>query len=169
MKKIRNPLIGAFLFACCLAMELEIAGCHRNLDTSLLPSSNEAAGWAKTGSTRSFPAAELWKYIDGEAEKYQKAGVKTVLTADYNYEGKFDAVVDLYTMESAAGPRKILESEPIGDAMSVQLGDEARLYGQSLIIRKRAYLLRIVVYQGSAETPRALLELGQAIDKKMSR
>jgi len=35
--------------------------------------SGEAAGWSRTAATRSFEAADLWQYIDGDAEKYLKA------------------------------------------------------------------------------------------------
>jgi len=51
------------------------AGCKRQAGTapSLFPTSDQVAGWAKTGDTRTFEAADLWKYIDGEAERYLKA------------------------------------------------------------------------------------------------
>jgi len=147
------------------------ASCKRQLgaEPSFFPASNEVAGWAKAGDIRSFAAADLWKYIDGGAERYLKAGVQKASTADYKFQNKFEAVVDIYTMGNAAGARKVFESEPAGDAKPVQMGDSARLYDQSLAFRKGPYLVRIVCYQESTETQQALLRLGQAIEQRLAR
>ena len=147
------------------------AGCKRQPGTeqSFLPASNEVAGWAKTGHIRTFEAADLWKYIDGEAERYLKAGAQRVSTTDYRFQNKADAVVDIYTMGNAEGARKVFESEPVGDAKPAQLGDGARLYSQSLVFRKGAFLVRIVAYEESAETQQALLRLGQGIELRLAR
>lgn len=151
-----------------LAMLL-FSGCNRRSADAIFPASNEVAGWAKTGDTRTFEAADLWKYIDGEAERYLKAGAQRVFTADYQFQNKIDAVVDIYAMEAGEGAAKILDFEPMGDAKEVRLGDSARLYGQSLVFRKGQYLVRIVAYQGSAEVPQALLELGRTIDRRLGK
>jgi hypothetical protein len=111
----------------------------------------------------------MWKYIDGEAERYLKAGAQRVSTADYKFQNKVDAVVDIYTMGNADGAAKILDSEPVGDAKSVQLGDAARLYGQSLVFRKGSELVRIVAYAESPETPQAMLNLGRNIAARLAK
>jgi len=162
--------LAACTIALCLAV-IAVAGCNRKPAASGLPfpASNEAAGWTKTGETRTFEAADLWKYIDGEAERYLKAGAQRVETADYRFQNKIDAVVDIYTMGAADSAAKILDSEPAGDAKSVPLGDAARLYGQSLVFRKGPALVRIVAYQESAETPQAMLDLGRKIADRLSR
>ena len=66
------------------------------------PRTGEAPGWARRGETRVFPAADLWQYIDGAADRYLQAGVERVLTADYRYRDRFDAVVDVYAGGRAA-------------------------------------------------------------------
>ena len=145
--------------------------CKRQPGTepSFFPASNEVAGWAKTGDIRTFEAADLWKYIDGEAERYLKAGVQRVSTADYKFQSKIDAVVDIYAMENAEGAEKIFKSEPSVDVKPIQLGDDARLSSQSLAFRKGAYLVRIVAYEESAETEQALLQLGHGIELRLVR
>ena len=169
MTTMLRRLHSALLFTCCLAL-LGDAGCHREPQADvLLPVSNDAAGWFKSSDRRTFEAPELWKYIDGEAERYWKAGVQRVVTADYKYQNQVDAVVDIYVMNNVQGPKQILDSEPTGDAKSVLLGDGARLYGQSLVFRKGPYLVRIVAYQQSEETPQELCALGQAIARRMGR
>jgi hypothetical protein len=147
------------------------ASCKRQPGTeqSFLPASGEVASWVKTGHTRTFEAADLWKYIDGEAERYLKAGAERVSTTDYRFQNKVDAVVDIYTMRNAAGARKVFESEPVGDAKPAQLGDGSRIYSQSLVFRKGAFLVRIVAYEESAETQQALLQLGRGIELRLAR
>ena len=52
------------------------------------PESNQVQGWTRSDEIRTFPAAELWKYIDGDAEKYLKAGVESTSTSDYKFQDK---------------------------------------------------------------------------------
>ncbi|HYA24112.1 MAG TPA: DUF6599 family protein [Terriglobales bacterium] len=145
------------------------ASCNRRATDAIFPTSNEVAGWVRTGDIRTFNAADLWKYIDGEAERYLKAGVQRVFTADYKFQNTVDVVVDIYAMGSAEGARTIFDSEPTGDARSVQLGEGARLYSQSLIFRKGLYLVRIVTFQESSETSQAMVELGRNIERRLTR
>ena len=74
-----------------------------------------------------------------------------------------------YDLVNPEGAAKILDSEPAGDAKTVQLGDAARLYGQSLIFRKGPVLVRIVAYEGSAETPQAIFDLGRTIAGRLTK
>ena len=158
------------LIGLCVAF-LGVIACHRSAENRAtpFPASNEAAGWAKTGEIRIFAAADLWKYIDGEAERYLKAGVESVSTADYKFHDKFDAVVDIYTMGNAAGAERIFDSEPAANADTPHLGDSARLYSQSLVFRKGPYLVRITAYEDSTETKPALLGLANSIEQRLAK
>ncbi len=163
---IRGRLLVGLLLALLAAV-----GCNRHAATpsSPFPASNEIAGWTRTGEIRTFAAADLWKYIDGEAERYLKAGVQTASTADYKLHGKSDAVVDVYTMDNATAASKLLESEPVGEAKLVPLGDEARLYSASLVFRKGRRIVRITAYDDSAEMQSALLSLGRGLEARLAR
>jgi uncharacterized protein DUF6599 len=147
------------------------ASCKRQpgAERSFFPASNQVAGWTRTGEIRTFEAADLWKYIDGDAERYLKAGAQRVSTADYRFQNKVDAVADIYIMGNAEGAEKIFNSEPAVDGKAVPLGDGARLHSQSLVFRKGACLVRIVAYEESAETQQALLQLGQGIALRLAR
>jgi hypothetical protein len=147
------------------------ASCKRQSATerSFFPASNQVAGWARTGDIRIFEAADLWKYVDGDADRYLKASVQRVSTAEYKFQNKVDAVVDIYIMGNADGAEKIFNSEPAVDGKPVQLGDGARLHSQSLVFRKGVYLVRIVAYEESAETEQAVLQLGQGIELRLAR
>jgi hypothetical protein len=117
---------------------LAILGCNKRpaaAIANLFPESNQAQGWTRTDDIRTFPATEPWKYVDGDAEKYSKAGVKSTSTSDYKFNDKFEAVVDIYTMSSPAGAKTIFDSKHSLGASTPQVGDAARLYEQSLVIR----------------------------------
>jgi hypothetical protein len=147
------------------------ASCKRQPGTgpSFFPASNQVAGWAKSGDTRTFEAADLSKYIDGEAERYLKAGVQRVSTADYKFQNKVEATADIYAMANAEGADTIFRSEPAVDGKPIQLGDAGHLSSQSLVFRKGAYLVRIVAFEESAETEQALLQLGHGIELRLAR
>ena len=69
MIRTHTILRGIMRIAVCVAL-LGDVGCKRESQTKIttFPASNEALGWMKTSDIRSFEAADLWKYVDGEAE-----------------------------------------------------------------------------------------------------
>jgi hypothetical protein len=131
------------------------------------PASGAVADWQKSSDTRVFAAKDLWQYIDGEAEQYIAAGVVSTSTSDYKYKGQSEAVVDVYTMRDAAGARKILEAGQGSDAKPVQLGDAGAVYAQSVTFRKGPYLVRIVAYDSTPDTPQALQSLAHGVEAKL--
>ncbi len=131
------------------------------------PASGAIAGWQKTSDTRVFAAKDLWQYIDGDAEQYISAGVVSTSTSDYKYQGQLEAVVDVYTMGDAAGTGKILSTGQTKDAKTVQIGDAGIAYAQSVIFRKGPYLVRIVAYESTPDTPQALVALAHGVEAKL--
>ncbi|MGD0801578.1 MAG: DUF6599 family protein [Terracidiphilus sp.] len=154
--------IAAFVVFAALAA----SGCKKS-HSDPFPVSGAIAGWQKTSDTRVFAAKDLWQYIDGDAEQYISAGVITTSTSDYKYQGKLEAVVDVYTMNDAAGARKILEAGQSSDAKPVQLGDAGIAYAQSVIFRKGAKLVRIVAYESTPDAAQALLALARGVEAKL--
>jgi len=161
MRYRRSELLAICLLAGC-------AGTLRSPAVTLFPQSNEVPQWSKIGETRTFKAADLWQYIDGDAEKYIQAGVQETVTANYRYRDSVDAVADIHVMATAGGPKQILDSESSDGSQPMALGDSGRSYGASLIFRKGPYLVRLVAYKQSPELAQALLELGRGIEKKLS-
>src|SRR5450759_3753641 len=109
-------------------------GCKKS-HINPFPASNAVVGWQKTSDTRVFEAKDLWQYIDGDAEQYIQAGVVSTSTSDYKYQGKIEAVVDVYTMGGPDGARAILEKGQTNDSKSVQVGDAGLQYAQSVNFR----------------------------------
>jgi polyferredoxin len=132
-----------------------------------LPASGEALGWEKTGVSRTFDAANLWKYLDGGADQYVNAGLAATLTAPYRFRAGFDAVADLHVFAGSAGAARIFDSEPAAGGTPVSIGDAARLYSASLVFRKGRYLVRLVAYSQGPEVPAALTALARSIDSKL--
>jgi hypothetical protein len=152
-------------------MFLAGAACSRRAlsPDAVFPASNEVTGWAKTSDVRTFEAADLWKYIDGGAEEYIKAGVQRAATADYKFQNNLEAVVDIYTMSNAEGAAQIFNSEPAGEGTPVHVGDAARLFSQSLVFRKGRYLVRIVAYEESPNAGQAMLAFGHGIELRLEK
>ena len=134
----------------------------------LLPEGSAVPSWAKSGATRTFTADNLWEYINGDAEKYVQAGVRQTLTADYRFQGKIDAVVDIYVMSSAEGARKIFPTDSPAGSQRPKIGDLALLSRGSLTFRKGVYFVRVVAYKETPEISKALLDMGRAIERRMS-
>lgn len=142
------------------------SGCKKS-KANPFPASGAVAGWQKLSETRVFAAKDLWQYIDGDSEQYIRAGVVSTSTSDYKYQGKLEAVVDVYTMGGADGARTILEKGQTKESKSVQVGDEGLQYAQSVTFRKGPYLVRIVAYEATAATPEALMALAHGVEENL--
>jgi hypothetical protein len=165
---VRTRLWAVAFIALFLAV-LIAAGCKHQGAVSALPQSNEVPGWEKTSETRTFTAANLSDYIDGGAEQYLKAGFKGVSTSEYKFQGKIEAVADVYVMSDPNAAKSIFEADPAGTARLIPLGDAARLFSQSLVFRDGPNLVRIAAYQAGDDTPRNLTQLAQGIEKRLSK
>jgi ferredoxin len=133
-----------------------------------LPASGDAPGWIKSSETRQFAAVDLWQYVDGDAERYLRAGVRYTLTSTYRYRDAVDAVVDVHRMDSGAAAAAFLESEPSAGSRPVALGDAGRSYGQSVTFREGPLFVRLVAYQETAATETALIALARAIATRLA-
>lgn len=152
--------------AIAIAAALGGTGCKKS-KVDPFPASGSVSGWDKSSDTRTFAAKDLWQYIDGDAEQYISAGVVTTSTSDYKYKGQLEAVVDVYTMGDSAGASKILQTGQTKDAKSVQLGEAAIAFDQSVTFRKGPYLVRIVAYQSTPDGAQALQALAHGVEAKL--
>jgi polyferredoxin len=120
----------------------------------------DLAGWAVTGTPRVFTPETLWQFIDGDAERFLRAGLVQATERQYRYREKADATVSIFTMRSPEAARTIFESESAAGSRPVQIGDAARTYGASLTFSRGANFVRLVAYE---EMPRELETLARAI------
>ncbi len=161
---LRHTLFAVLL----ITLLLLFAGCKRQSPVRLFPDSSEVPGWTRSQEIRTFSPDHLSDYIDGDAEKYINAGVRSTSTADYKFNGQVEVTVDVYTMSSPTGAKSILDSEPSAGAQFPDVGDAAHLYLQSLTFRKGHYLVRMVAYQESSQLSQAMLALGHAFETKLA-
>lgn len=149
-----------------LIAAVSVTGCKKKT-IDAFPASGSVSGWEKTADTRTFAAKDLWQYIDGDAEQYVSAGVVSTSTSDYKYQGKLEAVVDVFTMGDQAGAQKILDKSQSSNAKQVQLGDAGLAFEQSVNFRKGPYLVRIVAYESSPDAQQALMALAHGVEAKL--
>lgn len=152
-------------FTLLIAIMTLLPGCTRR-PTDPFPTGREAAGWTK-GRTRAFAASELWRYIDGDAERYLQAGIERTLTAEYRYRGGLEAVADVHVMRSPEAARRIFQSEPATGSRPADVGEAGRSYGPSLTFHRGRRFVRLVAYQDSPEAAEALQVLAAAIDRRI--
>jgi hypothetical protein len=145
---------------------IALSGCKKKT-IDPFPASGDVSGWQKTGEVRNFAAKDLWQYIDGDAEQYIRAGVVSTSTADYKYQSRLEAVVDVHTMGNASGAQTILETGQSKDAQPVKIGDAGVAYAQSVAFRKGPYLVRIVAYQSLPDAQQALMALAHGVEAKL--
>lgn len=134
-----------------------------------LPESGEAPGWTKQGETRTFAAADLWQYVDGDAERYLRAGVRRTMTASYRYGDAVEAVADVHELQSPAGAAALFDSEPAAGSRPLPIGNAARTYGQSLTFHRGRFFVRLTAYQDTPQTGAALADLARAVNKRLGR
>jgi len=141
-----------------------LSACSRGPAVSLPDS---APGWDRTGEVRQYSAKNLYQYMDGEADKYVKAGVKQTITADYRHRSGLQATADVFVMSAGLGPRQLYGAEPGADAKGVDLGEAARVYKSSLVFRKGRYFVRVVAFGEGIKVPVQLVDLAHAIDEQL--
>jgi Pyruvate/2-oxoacid:ferredoxin oxidoreductase delta subunit len=116
---------------------------------TLLP---EACGaWRRTTAVREFAAADLWKYVDGDAERYRRFGVERTWTATYRLPSGAEAVVDVHRF-AGDGARRLFESEPSAGAAAA---------GVAASSWRGACFVRVTAYQDAGA---ALAELARAVE-----
>jgi len=189
-KQVRQPYVdparcvgcGACEFACPVrdrpAMYVTSVGESRSTTNQLVlrrpvkppsyfPESNQVPGWIKSGETRVFASSDLWRYVDGDADRYLQAGVQETFTTSYRYQDRLDAVADIHIMSAATGAVAIFDSESAAGSRPVPLGDSGRSYGQSITFRKNRFFVRLVGYEDSAGFEAALTNLARGIAARL--
>ncbi len=142
-----------------------ISGCAPK--PAVLP--ENTGGWTRASAVRTFRADDLWRYVDGDAERYVRAGVERTLTANYRRRDRLEAVADVHEMKNAAAAQGIFESEQAAGSHACDAGDQCRLYGQMLTFRRGRCFVRLTAYQNPPDIGDALTGLAKSVDAGIAR
>jgi len=135
---------------------------------SLLPESNEVAGWTRGEEVRFFDADNLYEFINGAAENFLIYGFEKVVTADYdNAEQPSPIVVEIYQMENPRNTFGIYASERNPDSTFKQIGEEGYVGGTALNFWAGNYYVKMTVFQENESLQREMEKLADAISRKI--
>ena len=144
-----------------------LVGCGGKATAPLPDKINHA--WQRTGAVREYTAKNLWKYVDGAADRYVQAGLRHVWTGDYRSpEGK-EAVVDLFYMKNQRAAAAVFAGEHPADSLDVGIGDKSLFVTGSLVFVRGPYFVRITAFEQDSTLNRQLLKLGKALDEGLRR
>ena len=135
----------------------------------IFPADKTVAEWVKSSATRAFDADHLYEYIDGDADKYVRAGLVKALTSEYRWKDKVDATVDVYVMGNASEAQKVYNDEPAAGSQPVALGDAGRYAAGSLTFRQGPFLVRAVAFGDSPEIASALEALARGVSDRLRK
>ena len=124
-------------------------------------------GFDRVSEVRTFVSDSLWEYINGGAELYHSFGFVRVSTADYK-SADTELVLDLYQFESSDGAYGLYAALRPDEPDIVPLGVEGYFTGSSLEFVKGDIMVRLVGYDASEATGRAIHALATNLAGSLS-
>lgn len=129
------------------------------------------SGWGQSGPAKTVRPAEIFGYMDGAGELYLGYRFKSLDVFEYTRPGSEGILVELYWMESSDDAWGLLsgdwggESLQLRPATDLEKPDEVQaLYGAGLLRLWSGNLYaRVLTYQETGASKRAVLALGRAI------
>lgn len=151
-----------------LAMTLWVCGgqqkgSQRLKCASFLPDKVDPGEVERSSEVRTYSGESLYEYIDGGAELYHEYGFVEVATANYRQDGK-EVVVDIYGFDKADHAYGLYASFRPPDPQPVQFGADGFGSPSSIDFVKGPFVVRVIGFDESAETQRALETLASEID-----
>ena len=124
-------------------------------------------GLDRVSEVRTFVGDSLWEYINGGAELYHSLGFVKVSTADYKSD-EAELVLDLYQFGSSDGAYGLYATLRPDEPDIVPLGVEGYFTGSSLEFVKGDIMVRLVGYDASEATGRAIQALATNLAGSLS-
>ena len=137
---------------------------------SLLPESNEAAGWTRGEEIRFFDPDNLYEFINGAAENFLIYGFDKVVTADFdNADPQYQSqiVVEIYQMADPRNTFGIYASERNPDSTFKTIGAEGYVGGTALNFWAGNYYVKMTVFQESESLQREMEKMAEIISRKI--
>jgi len=115
------------------------------------------------GEPHGYDAAEIWRHVNGAAEKYKRAGLYRMATARYQRDGEVTAAVEIYSMRAGGGAEDIYRQDAPIQRLHVDLGDGGQLSETRLSFHQGPCYVRIIAERRSPGLKGHLTALGQAV------
>jgi hypothetical protein len=135
----------------------------------LLPAEGDLSGWKNTAEPRFFEPANLWEYINGQAELYIQYGFQLVVTSDYGMkEEESSIIVEIYQMESALHGFGIYAAERSPEDSFIDVGVQGYIAEDILNFWKGPYYVKITSLEFSDSMKDTLNTFAKIISHKIS-
>ena len=120
-------------------------------------------GWGKTGFRDTFTNDDLYRYINGGAERYLGYGFQRLLVQEYQSRDEKSAIrVEIYQMDRPSNAFGIFSSDNHGDRPDA-VGAEAALGDYLLQFWQGPFFVRVQDIELSGALRETLLEFGRPI------
>jgi hypothetical protein len=160
MKTFSRLLLLAFIFIfSCAQNKKQVPG---NIDPEYLLINN-IGEFSRVDTVRVFDKDNLWKYIDGAADKLVELGFEKLAVADYSHDS-LEVTAEIYAFISSDGANQVYSDNKTAHERIIKIGDEGFITPGLLFIHKRNLHIQVSCYNLEAgDSP--LLQFGRDLDK----
>jgi hypothetical protein len=156
--KTNSSLFRALIVLACVAPCLVA----KAAPADYFPGGADLPGWSQEEKPRTFTQDTLWDLMDGGADVYLEYGVEGAASVRYKHPKKGSVQVEIYAMKDAGAAFGIYSFNARAKGTAVQIGDDALLTDDYLLVRKGAYYLTFTPASDPASTMPSCIELARA-------
>jgi hypothetical protein len=120
-------------------------------------------GWKVTQKDALYSKDTLYDYIDGGAELYLSYGFKRVINRTYVKPQQPDMVVDIFDMDTSQNAYGVFSHSM--ETVETTFGQGSQYSEGLLLFWKGHYYISIMAHPETAESKKALFDLGKKIDR----
>jgi hypothetical protein len=119
----------------------------------------------RTKPVKTYDKDNLWKYIDGAADKYVELGFEKLAAADYAKDS-LELTIEIYAFSSSSGPLAIYQNNKAPDERTFDITDEGFVTEGLLMFRDRNIFVQITCYNPDTDDAQ-LIRLARAIEQNL--
>jgi hypothetical protein len=126
-------------------------------------SASGEGSWSN-GEKFQYGGEELYRYIDGGAEVYIRAGFKNLIVRDFTSSLYKDPIVaEIYEMAAASGAQQAYQKHLLRNGKPAKIGDEGSCSPGILHFRKSCFYYRIYTYNKLTDDRKTLMKIGKVV------
>lgn len=132
-----------------------------------LPDPALIGDWKPNGDPEIYTGDELYIYINGGAETYQKYGFRDVVAQQYTAPACEPITLEIYRMNDTAAAQGIYDFKRGDRSEPVEFGSEGQFEGYFLNFRSSNLVITIIGQNESESTKAGLMTLAAAMEKPL--